>query len=268
MTLDDIIAIPVPEDRLNCATAFARDLVIGVVQGWWNMQFYVITRPTMFYWSDVLTNLDKIGFRTDEEWENEIMMSNPQRLIDGLMKDKWANGTAPDPLLLQAYGYVQQNGSSYILTTTAFDLLNKPAAPPNIFISYRRRPHAALALLVEARLKMAGAVPFLDKDLVHSANEWHGKLETQIKESEYLIALIGENAFEEGSFTVQELAWAREAGLAIIPVLDNLTVEDAIKNGAPPDLFQWDVVFIRDIRALDYETGISHILNKLGYATY
>ena len=87
--------------------------------------------------------------------------------------------------LLQGHGYIH----GHTLTQAAFDLLNE-TEPYNVFISYKHCESSAFVLLVVARLKEHGLMPFCDMALI-PGEDWHAELEERIKESDHFIVLIG-----------------------------------------------------------------------------
>lgn len=246
--------LPVPEgsDLLKRVEIFAKDLAYGCNVGEWESSF---------------TYLDNINVWRGRS--NDLKSTEASRLLERYCKDKW-NNSHPTANDLALFEYVKAaNGGVYSLTKAAFDLLNRPAVPANVFISYKRKESSAFALLVEARLVMAGATsPHIDKNL-KGGEPWHARLEERVKSSEYLVCLIGPTTLESDAVK-KEIWWAIEAGRFIIPVCHNgqtlaecekimreLTVSNGYEIKGDPDGHS----------AADYEAAVSFILNSLGYRT-
>src|SRR5262249_51031093 len=136
----------------------------------------------------------------------------------------------PSDELLNTLGYVTLIGTkdgdrSYLLTEKALALLEQPAAPPSVFISYKRDQSSALALLIEARLRLAGNPnPFVDKNLT-PGDEWHRKLEQTIKSCEYFISLIGPKTLES-SMVIEEISWAKSARCKVISIWHGCSIDE------------------------------------------
>lgn len=197
-------------------------------------------------------------------------------------RDKWFQSEERPPSfhVLASMGYLQflnsdtkeiaagitQARSSYLLTQKAFDLLSKPAVSPHIFISYSRKESSALALLVEARLRIAGANPdriFVDRD-IQGGERWQTILEEHIRNCDVLVLLLGPTTW--GSEWVrQEVDWAGTDGKLVIPVCHN-----GMKIAQIPDerLKAYHGYDIEEETALRYETAINFILNSVGYRTF
>jgi hypothetical protein len=237
---------PAPTEPIKRAHAFAYDLAYGVAQGFWDVQF----------------QLKRMGDRTiwhiyaENTWDGR----DP---ANALLGDKW-NNNPPSPSLLSALGYLDSfGGELYSLSEKALSLLEAPPHPPDVFISYKRDQSSAFALLIEARLKIAGNPnPFLDKNIL-AGEEWHGHLESAIKQSEFFICLIGPKTLES-DMVKQEIAWAEEAGCRIISIWHGCTISD----DAPEVLKQRQVIQVGGHSALEYETAVNQLLNSMGYSTY
>ena len=107
--------------------------------------------------------------------------------------------------LLQSYGYLSTTGSAERLTTKAFELLSE-ADPHNVFVSYKRSENSMFVLLVNNTLKLYGFTPFFDMEL-NPTEEWHARLEERVKESDYLVVLLGPET-HRSKYTVREIYWA------------------------------------------------------------
>lgn len=183
--MDNPFEQPAPSDVIQRVHEFARDLAYGAAKGLWHsrIQWQVLVNP----------EISKFG---------KVFADN--------LREKW-DTKFPSEFLLLSFGYFTALGeeagrSSYLLTDKAFALLEKPTAPPNIFISYRRGESSALALLVEARLKLAGNPnAFIDKNLA-AGEEWNRELEEKIRRSRYFVLLVGATTLQS-AHVLQELEW-------------------------------------------------------------
>jgi hypothetical protein len=175
--------------------------------------------------------------------------------------------------LLSAYGYLNVVGTemesgfpvtTYILTPQALKLLEKPVQAPGVFISYSRRDSSALALLIEARLRIVGvAEVFIDKKIT-AGDQWAEHLEDRIREARFFICLIGPNTLNS-SVVRQELDWAVQAGCRIISIWHGGA---KISESAPEVLQRLHAISVTGESAREYETAISELLNSMGYRTY
>ncbi|HEX2620319.1 MAG TPA: toll/interleukin-1 receptor domain-containing protein, partial [Phototrophicaceae bacterium] len=198
------LELPIPENYLERIHTFARDLVYGAVNGLW-YEFFLI-------YSDVQGTIWRSGdFMAVGDDEGHPFYQ--------LIVKKWDN-KPPTARLMVAFEYLTQveQGNTYVqymLTPKAFALMEKPAAPPSVFISYKRSESSALGLLIEARLKLAGNPnPFIDKNLV-VGEAWGDQLKEHIQTARYFICLIGPETLAS-PHVKQELTWAEESGCMII----------------------------------------------------
>jgi len=139
------------------------------------------------------------------------------------------------------------------------------SSPPSVFISYKQDQSSALALLIEARLKLqdSNINVFIDK-LLQPGDDWEQRLEETVRQSRYFICLVGKNTLE--SETVQkEIQWAHDAGCIIISICHN---SYTIDGNLPIELKGKQAIIIAQESAKHYESAISDLLNGLGYSTY
>jgi hypothetical protein len=98
--------------------------------------------------------------------------------------------------------------------------------------------------------------------------QWNAELEKNIKNSDYFIILLG-NKTLESSVTIQEIQWALDAKIAIIPVWHNgfayrstdwpklsLQVDDALRNT--------HTIRVIEENPLTYDTALRELLNRFG----
>lgn len=240
----------IQKNVIGNAAKFARDLANGVAQNLWTAEFQVFLTSGGSEWSS-LTEYEK----------------GPQDPFDMLIAMTW-NHKPPAHTLLRTLGYIALLRDSdsylrYLLTQKSIDLLELPATPPSIFISYRRDQSSALALLIEARLKLAGNLnPFVDKNIT-PGDEWHGTLEGTIFRSEYFVSLVGPKTLES-SMVLKEIKWAEAADCRIISIWHGCE----INNETPDVLKKHHAIQITGESALEYETAVNQLLNSLGYPTY
>ncbi len=253
MTSPLVLARPV--DRRQQIHDFARDLAYGAIENIWKPSFI-----TAVYGNgrEEWTLLPYPGIgdapelsQLDKKWTSEESFLNPSFE------------------LLESYGYViKTGGSAYQLTQKAFDLLEKPAAPPEIFISYRRNDvSSTFALLIEARLKLVGVeTPFIDKG-IQAGEDWRERLHNAIKAAKYLVVLVSQTAFDS-EWVLQEITWAQEAGCTLISIWQpGMRLEDRPAK-CPPILYQRQAIKVNGESARDYEAAVNELLNALGYRTY
>jgi hypothetical protein len=173
--------------------------------------------------------------------------------------------------LLMVYEYLERNDKqrNYIITKNAFDLLHEDDAA-TIFISYKRSESSAFALLVRNELKAAGLSPFVDMQL-QPGQQWHAELEKNIKNSDYFIILLG-NKTLESTVTIQEIQWALDAKIAIIPIWHNgfvyksgdwskipMEVDNALRNT--------HTIRVIEENPLTYDTALRELLNRFGISS-
>lgn len=181
------------------------------------------------------------------------------------LEKRWENGN-PGFGLLTVMKYLDWNGSnSYIITKNAFDLMNE-APPANIFISYRRKESSAFALLVLARLKSAGLSPFLDMSLV-PGEEWQRGLKQRLQSNDYVTVLIGPDTLYSNE-VVNELLWALEAGVTIIPIWHGGFVFKPGQYRLPAEIERvlqaTHTIRVLEESAVGYNNALVELLNRFG----
>ena len=155
-----------------------------------------------------------------ELWHHTFSVDRGRRIsapsLHRYFEERWK---APDVSfyleLLQGHGYIH---GGYTLTQAAFDLLSE-TEPYNVFISYKHRESSAFALLVVARLKEHGLMPFCDMALI-PGEDWHAELEERIKGSDHFIVLIGKETLCSRP-TLKEIRWALDYEKSITPIWHN-----------------------------------------------
>jgi hypothetical protein len=232
-----------PNNMRERVQDFARDLAYGVTLGLWH---------TKIQWHKLLNP--------------EI--SAISKIFAEELRPKWGTDF-PSEYLLLSFGYLQEidkeaGFSTYLLTEKAFQLLESPLQPPDVFISYRRSESSAFGLLIEARLKLAGNPnPFIDKNLV-AGDEWSEQLRGQIQKSRYFICLVGQTTLQS-EHVLQEITWAHESGCTIISIWHNGT---SMNDSILPLLQNRHAITVDAENALGYEIAVNQLLNSMGYTTY
>jgi hypothetical protein len=255
--MDNPLKLPRPDDALQQIHDYARDLAYLFVQGDCKPQ---ITLGKRYSWND------------NPHVERE---GDSQNRIDFRLKwgDYGESFRAPSIDLLISFDYLvevesrqvdQYTLTTYIFTPKAFQLLEKPAQMPAIFVSYSRKESSALALLIEARLRLVGADRiFIDK-MITAGNDWQEQLVETIRQCTYFICLVGPTTLNS-QVVNHEIAQAVESGCRIISVWHN-----GHKMGAdsPEALRRLHAITVTGESAREYETALSELLNSMGYRTY
>jgi hypothetical protein len=189
-----------------------------------------------------------------------------EETVHNYLAQRW-DGKAPHLGLLIANGYLTTDTSTneIYLTRTAFDLLDEIEAS-SIFISYRRGDSSAFALLVLARLKAAGLDAFLDLT-IQPGDNWRTHLQDQIKKRQYLILLLGPQTLSS-DVVRQEVQWALEGGLTVIPIWHGGFKYQAGQWPVSPQmdnvLQNTHTIRVLEESALAYNNAIIELLNFFG----
>lgn len=265
--MENLLEQAVPQDPIERVHRLARDLAYGATQGLWGAKF-------------------QVNFMRGEEWYSLTYLKgadSDQNFLPYL--EKCWNNEHPTSDLMESYGYLslaerfESGNKSYLLTPKAFALLEKPTAPPSVFISYARRASSALALLVEARLKLADGNlrAFVDKD-IPLGDDWQDVLRARIGASQYFICLLTLETLASEPVR-QEIALALEnPACKIIPICHqgyhfNQTFPAARAGERKIDaalvevLSSKNALVVETESAARYEDAINRLLNRLGYST-
>lgn len=233
--LEKVCARPRPDHPMARVRTLAKELAEGAVEGLWDVSIQ--------------------AFRGGVTDENAV----------AYLLQRW-DGSPPHLNLLISSEYAIWENNGLELKKAAFDLLDE-AEPANIFISYRRKDSSAFALLVLARLKTAGLEPFVDLALVPGEN-WEDGLKQRIQKYDYFIALIGQETLRS-AVVIQEMRWALEAGLIMIPIWHNGFVYQSKEwPGLEPEvdelLSKSHTIRVLEESALGYNNAIVELLNRFG----
>jgi hypothetical protein len=241
----------------------ARALAFGVFIDQWSPKIAVVTEGGV-----------------KEIW-NSVGHASYKAQLNYYLKYSWYDNY-PQIAFLEAFGYVREIGkinwtvmldltiiaTEYILTPKAFALLEKPSAPPSVFISYRRNDSSALGLLIVARLQAKGIPnPFIDMNIA-PGDVWHAQLEEIIKDSKYFISLLGKEPFSE--MVEKEIRWASETpNLIYIPIWHSGYSPEKLQL-VHPDIRDFvasaNAIRVKEESAEEYNNAMVQLLNRLGYA--
>jgi hypothetical protein len=238
------------------AQDLARDLAFGALNGYWGTIITFFRGAPNFF-----------------DRENEIH----QKFLT-----KWHSEHKPigNYGILLALGHLQaipntgqsSMTESLMIGKSAFELVKAPFVPSKVFVSYRRRESSAFALLIEARLRIAG-VPtegiFVDKNMT-GGERWENRIHREIEQCDYFVCLIGPTTLADGSWVSKEIEILKQTNpkAIAIPVCHNgfrlgqlpetLAKSNGYELAKPTD----------EETALDYETAVNFVLNSMGYRTY
>ncbi len=264
--MDNPLEQPAPNDPVERVHTFARDLAYGATQGKWGSKF-------------------QVNLMRGEDWYSLTYfqgVDSDANFVPYLEK-KWANNN-PTSDLLESYGYISlverfESGSrSYLLTSKAFDLLEKPTAPPSVFISYARRTSSALALLIEARLKLEDRQlrAFIDKD-IPLGDEWRDVLEARISASQYFVCLLTMDTLTSKPIAEELEIALRTPTCKIIPICHNGyrfstpfntdLGERALSSEMIDTLATKNALVVDTESAASYEDKVNRLLSRIGYST-
>ena len=247
MTIEEFITEvkkrPLPGSRLGRVQTLAKELVEGNIEGLWDNYFLIEV-----YFQEISFYDDNVTKYLEERWNNDFP---PFRALVSL-----------------GYMTVEDNDKFY-LTPQTHDLLHDSVSA-TVFISYKRSESSAFALLVHNKLEASGLSPFVDMQL-EPGQQWYSELEKNIKNSDSFIILLG-NKTLESTVTIQELQWALEAGIPIIPIWHNgfsyksgdwqkipLEVDNALKNT--------HTIRVIEENPLTYDTALRELLNRFGISS-
>ena len=231
--------ILIPSGDVARIKLLAKELALGVHRG---------------LWDDFITHSPRYGPRGEN--------------LTTFYKKRWKNSNFEhdvDLLMLHEYLHYSHDGA-YRLLNTVVGLLDE-TEPYNVFISYKRSESSALALLVLARLKAHGPVPFMDMMLEPGEN-WHADLEKRIKDCDYFIILLGKETLDS-DMTIKEIEWATKYRKAIIPVWHSgfdLSSDkwNEVDSKVKDEIRDRQAIRVIEESASDYNRAIVELLNRFG----
>ncbi len=264
--MDNPLEQNVPDDPIERVHTFARDLAYGAAQGLWGTKF-------------------QVNFQRGEDWLSLTYLKGVDCDANFVpyMDKKW-NGDNPTSDLMESYGYVtvvdrfESGNRSYLLTPKAFALLEKPTTPPAVFISYARRHSSALALLIEARLKLEdrNLRAFIDKD-IPLGDEWRDVLVARISASQYFILLLTMETLTSKPVAEEIEIALKTPTCKIIPLchngysfskaFDTAIGKRAISSEMITTLATKNALTVDTESAASYEDKVNRLLGRLGYST-
>ncbi|MDE2638419.1 MAG: toll/interleukin-1 receptor domain-containing protein [Chloroflexota bacterium] len=241
--LEERYKIPIPSGDAAWVKMLAKELAIGANRNLWS------PRRILDYshgGASALDNNAKAYF--ERRWHDNDL----EHLLEILLGHE--------------YLFKQSNRHFPELAAKAYELLDD-VEPYSIFISYRRLDSSALALLVLARLKEHGLVPFIDMAL-EAGGVWHADLEEQIKATDYFIILLGKETLSS-PMTVKEIQWAIKYKKTIIPLWHsrfNLNDEQwpNIPTPVRDAVQQTNAIIVQNESASGYNSAIVELLNRFG----
>ena len=247
--MDNPLEQPAPEDPIARVHAFARDLAWGATHGMWGSGFGYNPRIVGKSWRTLT-------------FENVTHQKN----FTEYLNCKW-DYDPPDSNLIRSFGFFELEGRgdfAYLLTPKAFALLEKPAIPPKIFISYRHAESSAFALLIEARLKNKDPdiSVFIDK-AIQKGEDWEERIKKAVETSGVFICLLGPD-FAESDMMSMEIDWAEQSGSRLIAILHNNFNDE---ENCPANLKKKQWIKVQDESAEEYEVAVGKLLNALEYST-
>lgn len=264
--MDNPLEQSAPIDPVERVHTFARDLAYGATQGKWGTKF-------------------QVNFMRGEEWYSLTYLQGVDSDANFIpyLENKWGNAH-PTSDLMESYGYVtlaqlfESGNKSYLLTAKAFALLEKPTTPPSVFISYARRTSSALALLIEARLKLEdrNLRAFIDKD-IPLGDEWRDVLEERITASQYFVCLLTMDTLTSKPIAEEIDIALRTPTCKIIPICHNgyrfsnpfpaELGERALSASMIDTLATKNALVVDTESAASYEDKVNRLLSRLGYST-
>lgn len=235
--LEERSKIPIPSGEVAKVKLLAKELALGVHRELWH------------------------------NWLQTVTMNEFDSQFHNYFCTRWVNSNVERKLeLLRAHGYATAINSGYVLTESAFNLLDE-VEPYNVFTSYRRHDSSALALLVLARLKEHSLVPFVDMALEAGGN-WHADLEERIEKCDYFIILLGKETLSS-PVTLKEIDWSLKYVKSIIPIWHSgFDIGDEKWKELPAEVMnsiqQTNAIRVTDESASGYNTAIVELLNRFG----
>jgi hypothetical protein len=241
---------PAPDDPVERIHTMARDLAYGAVHDLWSAKIVFVN--------------DGISMALLQGGLNEGDAN-----IFNYVERKW-HDNIPYPDMLVSFGYLTIMSSTstrtdYILTEKAFALLEKPTTQESIFISYKRDESSAFALLLLARLKAVGLDAFLDMKDLSPGDDWHSRLEDEVRGRKHFICLIGPTTLDS-PYVREEVEWAMDTkGVRTIPIWHRgfRHVEDKYPEFA---LFlSKNAIIVENEHAKAYNNAVIELLNYFGF---
>jgi hypothetical protein len=236
----------------------AKALAYGALGDQWSPRFKVIP-----------LNPSRDRVRTGESWEASGDPIYHDRLKEYL-RNKW-DSQQPQAAFLESFEYlrgVHREGDTihYMITPKAYALLEQPAIPPKVFISYSRETSSAFALMLEYRLQAEGIPVFIDRS-IPSGDDWHAHLQTTVQNCQYFVCLITKAALRS-EVVRKEIQWAERRKR--IPIWQPGFTSDAEIENYPDWLGEFvegkQAIRVLEESAEAYHNAVEKLLNALGFA--
>jgi TIR domain len=239
-----------PTDPISRIRALARDFAYGAITNMWPAEIRT--------------------FLTGNGWE--FTGQEGSDAINAMLANKW-NNQFPGFDLLQTFGYgtitsPMQRTALLALTQKAFELLEEPAVPPSVFISYGRKQSSAFGLYLECKLSSVGVRAFIDRS-IDPGSDWHNHLLERVRGSNVFICLIAPGTLVS-PYVREEIQWALEANNRSIAVWHGGYAFNRAEVADFPDWLEAFVLTKHAIRVQDesaegYYDAAEKLLNRLGY---
>jgi hypothetical protein len=250
--MENPLELPAPEDPIQQVHDLARDLAYGAIHNIWAAEISVIMFGASEHWAAFSRGVE----------DSEVYP------ILKYLDQKWKN-QQPSARLLLSFGYfllIRQSEDSdfYLLTEKAFALLQKPATPPSVFISYRQVESSALGLLIESRLKLVDSNinVFIDK-LIEPSEDLRERIHQAILQCRYFVCLLGPTTLENSPMVKEEIALARRLKRTVFPICHNGYKVDDNYRALLDDT---KAFVIEPESAEEYELAMIKLLNGMGYS--
>jgi hypothetical protein len=226
-----------------------RDLAYGSVLGYWLPQVSIAMGGTFHLTGVVPTALEQLN----KKWE---MQKIDYKVIEV--------ASALEYLL----EYAQNN---FRLTTKAFQLLERPAIQPGVFIAYGTQESSAFGLAVEYRLSGAGIPVFIDRS-IPPGEDWDQHLEERISKSKFMVCLLAPNTIQRSEYVCKEIRLAQKYGCTFISVQHSgFNADQHVENEKVDDIDSIRVFIkakqhipVREEVAKEYHDAVEDLLNRLG----
>lgn len=235
-----------PTNPMARIKALARELAEGAAYRVWDTSFYTTVE-------------DVYEIPSDER-------------IQRYIRARWMSyAEYPSLELLVQNGYLvvgeaDRFSRRMTIARPAFELLQE-TEPTTIFISYKRSESSAVALLVHDRLQAAGLAPFLDLQLQPGEN-WPERLRQSVVSADVLILLLSHETLHS-KVTKQEVLWAIEAGITVLPMWHSGFSFSASDWPELPEaisslLKNTHTIRVTEEQPLAYNTALVELLNYFG----
>ncbi len=271
--LDHVMQYPLPRNKMARVRVLAKELAAGAIETLWGFEMISLYRDSIESEDAARYATPELLARLKAEDRGTVLVPVDDRL-KRYFRERWGcpdfdNFTEFTVMIMRGYATLNQVSGAEVwlnIGEPALDLLEK-TDPSNVFISYKRSESSALALLVLARLKEAGLIPFVDMSIEPGAN-WKDFLKEKIEGSEYVVLLLGKETLHS-PMTQQEIMWARAAKKVIVPVWHNGFQYRPSDWKVLPDiddvLTNTHTIIVQNESAGGYNAALTELLNRFGF---